>query len=127
MEHSRHVDILQDVQDLLNEGGISFVSLIITVLQDPKSLMGNDLILRIPDVLEALHPCLDDRLVTGLGWFFASVASSELSGLKEDGLWHLPASKLSAKQLQKFSMKEMSCKIASAAPGFLSFLHAVCV
>lgn len=127
MEPSRHVDVLRDIQNLLNEGGISLASLVIAALQDPKSSMGNDLILRITDVLEALRPRLDDPLMMELGRFFASITSSELSGLKEDGLWHLPASKLSAEQLQNFSMKEMSCKIASAAPGFSSFLHAVCV
>lgn len=67
MEPSRHVDVLRDIQNLLNEGGISLASLVIAALQDPKSSMGNDLILRITDVLEALRPRLDDPLMMELG------------------------------------------------------------
>jgi hypothetical protein len=127
MEHAHRADILRDVQNFLNERGISLASLVIATLQDPESSMANDLITRIKDVLEALCPRLDSRSVTELGRSFASVASSELSALGEDDLWHLPASKLSAEQLQGFSMKKMSHQIASVAPGLSSFLHAICV
>ena len=120
-------DVLRDVEKYLDTRGISFASLIINALRDPGSSLAKDLIARITDIFDALRPNLDVGLVTELGRFFASIASSELSELGEDNLWHLPATKISAGQLQKFSMKKMSQRIAAEAPGFSSFLHYVCV
>ena len=127
MERPSNRDIFQNVQSFLNEHGVSLASLVIDALRDPRSSLTKDLITRITDVLDALRPHLDDGPIAELGRFFASITSSELSELGQDNLWCLPASNLSAAQLQGFSMKKMSQRIASAAPGFSSFLHSVCV
>jgi len=115
------------ISSVLNACGVSFASLVIDTLQDPESSLAGDLTTRITDVLDALRPNLDASSVTELGRFFASIASSELSSLGEDDSWHLPATKLSAGQLQGFSMKKVSQRAAAEAPGFSSFLHSICV
>jgi len=127
MDPPPHSDILSGVESFLAQHNVSFASIIIHALQDPKSSLGEDLISRITDVLEALRPNLDAGPITELGRFFASIASSELSKLGKDDLWHLPASTLSAEELEAFSVTEMSRRIASLAPGFSTFLHAICV
>ena len=73
---------------------------------------------RITNVLGALRPHLDDRSIT----FFASIALSELLELGKDGMWHLPASKLSAGWLQEFGVKKMSEEISLMAPGLSSVI-----
>lgn len=126
MEQPPDDNVLSHVESYLNACGVSFASLVIDTLRDPGSTLAKDLISRITDVLDALRPKLDGDAITEFGRFFASIASAELSKLGEDDLWNLPATNLSAKQLQKFSVKEMSRRIASLAPGFSSFLHSVC-
>ena len=91
-----------------------------------RSSFAKDLTTRIADILDALSPHLDDELITEFGQFFASVASSELSELGRSDLWHLPASKLSAGQLQDFSVKKKSQEISLVAPGLSSFLNSIC-
>jgi len=127
MAQSADTDVLRNVEKYLDTCGVSFASLVIGALRDPESSSAKDLITRITDVFDALRPNLDANSVAELGRFFASIASSELSELREDDLWHLPATRLSAGQLQKFSMKKMSQQIATEAPGFSSFLHSICV
>ena len=127
MVQSATIDVSRDVERLLNTHRVSFASLVIDALRDPESSLAKDLIARIADVLDALCPNLDSSSITEIGQFFASITSSELSELGRDDLWHLPAAKLSASQLQKFSMKAMSRQIAEAAPGLSSFLHSICV
>lgn len=130
---ARITDILDAIRPklnislVLNACGVSFASLVIDTLQDPESSLAGDLTARITDVLDALRPNFDTSSATELGRFFASIASSELTSLGEDDSWHLPATKLSARQLQEFSMKKMSQRAAAEAPGFSTFLHSVCV
>ena len=127
MEQLSHADVLRTIENYLGSLGVSFASLVIDALRNPESTLARDLILRISDVLEALRPNLDDGPITELGWFLASIVSSELSELGEDDLWHLPATSLSATRLQEFSVKKMSQWIFAMAPGFPSFLHSICV
>ena len=127
MAQSANTDILRNVEKYLDTCGVSFASLIIGALRDPESSLAKDLITKITDVFDALCPNLDANSVTELGRFFASIASSELSKLREDDLWYLPATRLSAGQLQKFSMKRMSQQITTKAPGLSSFLDSICV
>lgn len=111
---------------LLDARGISFASLVIDALQDPGLSLAEDLVSRVTDVLDTLHPHLDDGVIRELGEFFASLISPELTKLGKDSSWRLPATNLSAEQLRGFSMKKMSQRIASEAPGFSSFLHSIC-
>ena len=127
MECPPLADVLRDVQSVLSEHQISLVSFFIDALQDPRSLLAKELIARIADVLAALRPHLDGGSAMELGRFFATIASSELLELSKDQLWRFSASKLSAGQLRDFSVKRMSRRITSAAPGFSTFLHSVCV
>ena len=126
MDNPSHTGILQDVQNVLNEHGVSLASFVIDALRDRRLLFAKDLTARIVDILDALHPHLDEESITEFGRFFASVASSELSELGRSDLWRLPASKLSAGRLQDFSMKKMSQEISSVAPGLSSFLDSIC-
>ena len=126
MERSSRADVLRHVETYLNAQGVSFASLVIEALRDSGSTLAKDLISRITDIFDALRPNLDDGPITELGRFFASVVSSELSELGEDDLWNLPATRLSARRLQEFSVKKMTRQIASTAPGFSSFLHSIC-
>ena len=127
MEYSPHTQVLHGVVGFLKQQKVSFASLVLDVLRDPKSPLAGDLILRITDVLEALRPNLNASATIELGWFFASIASSELLRLGKHELWHIPATTLSAEELEGFSVAEMSRQIAALAPGFSSFLHSVCI
>jgi len=125
MAQSTDTDTLRYVESFLSARGTSLASLVIDALRDSKSSLAKDLIARISDVLEALRPALDGDSVVEIGRFFASIASSELSDLGEDGLWRLPATKLSARRLQEFSIELMSKQITAEAPGFSSFLYSI--
>jgi len=127
MNPPSRVQVLRGVEEFLSKHEVSFASLVVDALRDPKSPLAGDLSLRITDVLEALRPNLNTGPIIELGRFFASIASSELSKLEKHELWRLPATTLSADELEAFSVAEMSRQIASLAPGFSSFLHSVCV
>jgi len=127
MEHFSRTPVLIGIEEFLKLHEVSFASLVIDALRDPESPLAGGLISRIADVLEALRPNLNAGSIIELGQFFASIASSELSELGKHELWHLPATTLSAEELEGFSVAEMSRQIAALAPGFSSFLHSVCI
>ena len=116
MNHSLCGQVLRGVEEFLTQHEVSFSSLVINALQDPESPLAGELISKITDVLEALRPHLDAGTIIELGRFFASLASSELSKLGKHKLWHLPATTLSADELEEFSVAEMSRQIATLAP-----------
>ena len=124
-------DVLQEVQDILETGGMTFGSLITSALQDTTTSLGATVVTELTSILEALRPHLDeDEIVrASLGQFFASIASPELSQFKNDNSetgWNLPATNLLTEQLMEFSLDEMGKKIALDTPGFSSFLNDIC-
>ena len=76
MDNPSHTGILQDVQNVLNEHGVSVVSFIINTLQDQRLLFAKDLTMRIVNILDTLHPHPNKESIMEFRQFFASVASS---------------------------------------------------
>ena len=107
MNHSLCGQVLRGVEEFLTQHKVSFSLLVINALQDPESPLVGELISKITDILEALRPHLDAGTIIEIGRFFASIASSELSKLGKHKLWHLPATTLSADELEEFSVAEI--------------------
>ena len=92
-------DVLQEVQDILETGGMAFGSLITSALRDTTTSLGATVVTELASI-EALRPHLDEDETAraSLGQFFASVASPELSQIESDNSetgWNLPATNLS--------------------------------
>ena len=124
-------DVLKEVQDILTAQDTTLGTLVANALRDMTKPLGVTVVSELANILDALYPYLDeDEEARGhLGKFFASVISPELSQFERgDGKmsWRLPATRLSAERLMKFSLEEMGKRIALDAPGLSSFLSGIC-
>ena len=124
-------DVLREVQDILETGGMAFGSLIASALRDTTTSLGATVVTEFASILEALRPYLNEgeKVRASFGQFFASVASPELLQFEKSNSetgWNLPATNFSTEQLMRFSLEEMGKKIALDTPGFSSFLSGIC-